>query len=145
MKRMIIMMCLFFGLVVSTGCEKEESVKRQEIVSDSVKPALSKLVPDPETMFSNLEFEVTDPESGDTYQFILKGATQEDFEMYVDACRDAIFTEENCDLSTSYQAYSSDRQYWLSLSYFPGNENAESYIYVDVRDIAEKEKIDYVK
>lgn len=123
-----------------TGCGEEpvKEVNTQEAASVEVeKPNLREIAPDPEAMFPDADFEITDPESGTSYQFILKNGTREMFEAYREECRDGSFSEYVCDIENVYKAYTPEGLYYISVNYFPGTEDdpTNAYVYVSVEEV----------
>lgn len=115
-----------------TNPSKNETNPETSMVQEESK-GLSKLAPDPEAMFSDLEFEVVDPDVGDSYQFILKNADRNAYDEYVENCENGNFSVPHSELENSYQAYTEDHLHWISVSYFSGSDSADPYIYVSVK------------
>ena len=128
MKKIFVIALLMVMTLIMFGCGSNET-------------SLSDITPDPEILFPETTFEVTDSEDGDTYQFVLKDGTSEMFDIYVEACRDGIFTDVTTDLENYYAAYSYDGLYKIAVTYFPGIEdrsNSNTYVYIDIRKVIEE-------
>ena len=130
MKKIFVMAILI--VMIFSGCTSRE----EETMS------LSSIAPNAKDMFEGAIVEVTDPEDGDVYQFIIKNGTRDMFLEYTNACREGIFTKPNCDIENNYQAYTEDGLNWISVSYFPGTETdpSNTYVYVDVRNVDKDDK-----
>lgn len=122
-----IFMAILAFLVLS-GCSTQKTATESGFILDT-------LPPNPEVVFDNPDYAVIDPPDGDSYQFIINDVTDEMFEQYVEACRNGIFAYPNCDIATSYQAYTEERDYWISVSLYHPHEDMDSasYIYVNVQ------------
>lgn len=124
--------------MVGCGENSAKEVDAKEPVSVvAEKPSLREIAPDPEKMFPDANFEITDPESGTSYQFILKNGTREMFETYREECRNGSFSEYVCDIENVYKAYTPEGLYYISVSYFPGTEDdpTNTYVYVSVEEV----------
>lgn len=128
-----IFMAILAFLVLS-GCSTQKTATESGFILDT-------LPPNPEVVFDNPDYAVIDPPDGDSYQFIINDVTDEMFEQYVQECKDGIFTQPHCDIDTSYQAYTEKGDYWISVNlYHPHKDmDSASYIYVDVREVQDKE------
>lgn len=148
MKRTLpIVLCTAFAISIA-GCSmnseqmdinSNNSSPIEEVDTTQYNISLSKIVPDPQGLFPDASFTITDPENGDSYQFVLDGGTQEMFSSYVEACKNSGFTEATCDIDTSYQAHTADDEYSVSVSYFPGTEEENfenTYVYVSVKSLS---------
>lgn len=133
MKKFIVIVLVLAIAATIIGCNPNKNTGENEL------SGLSSLAPDPKTLFPDLIFEVVDPEDGDSYQFILKGATREMFEKYVEECKDGEFTKVIYELENTYQARTADDLYYVSVSYSSGSEEHESYVYVSVNRDKEEE------
>lgn len=128
-----IFMAILAFLVLS-GCATQKTATESGYILDT-------LPPNPEVVFDDPDYAVIDPPDGYTYQFIINDVTDDMFKQYVQECKDGIFTRPHCDIDTSYQAYTEDGAYWISVSlYHPHKDmDSASYIYVDVREVQDKE------
>ena len=129
----IILILVFFYVFIASGCSQQEI--KTEVDPDLVSYGLADMVPGDE-IFTDLEAQIMDSDTGKSYQFLMNNATQDQFDIYVDACRETEFTQPVTEIDTYYQAYTPDGNYSLTISYFPGIEGdptSNKYIYVDVR------------
>lgn len=129
----IIFILVFFYVFIASGCSQQET--KTEVDPDLVSYNLADTVPGAE-IFTDLEAQIMDSDTGKSYQFLMNNATQDQFDIYVDACRETEFTQTVTEMDTYYQAYTPDGNYSLTVSYFPGIEGdptSNKYIYVDVR------------
>lgn len=129
----IILILVFFYVFIASGCSQQET--KTEVDPDLVSYGLADMVPGDE-IFTDLEAQIMDSDTGKSYQFLMNNATQDQFDIYVDACRETEFTQPVTEIDTYYQAYTPDGNYSLTISYFPGIEGdsaSNKYIYVDVR------------
>lgn len=129
----IVFILVFFYVFIASGCSQQET--KTEVDPDLVSYNLADMVPGAE-IFTDLEAQIMDSDTGKSYQFLMNNATQDQFDIYVDACRETEFTQPVTEMDTYYQAYTPDGKYSLTVSYFPGIEGdptSNKYIYVDVR------------
>lgn len=97
--------------------------------------SLDKIAPDASVLFPDSDIQVTDAVEGDTYQFVIREGTSNMYREYVDYCKRGEFTDINCDIENNFQAYTKDKNFWISVTYYPGTRPAEQYVYVDIRDL----------
>lgn len=97
--------------------------------------SLDKVAPDASVLFPDADIKVTDGAEGDTYQFVIREGTADMYQEYVDCCKRGKFTDVNCDIDSNFQAYTTDKSFWISVTYYPGTRPAEQYVYVDIRDL----------
>lgn len=116
------------ALLILSGCSTNQTEANDRFVLETIPP-------NPEVVFEDPDYAVVDPPDGNSYQFIINDVTDEMFEQYVEACRNGIFAYPNCDIATSYQAYTEERDYWISVSLYHPHEDMDSasYIYVNVQ------------
>lgn len=129
----IILILVFFYMFIASGCSQQET--ETEVDPDLVSYNLADMVPGAE-IFPDLEAQIMDPDTGKSYQFLMNNVTQDQFDIYVDTCRETEFTQPVTEMDTYYQAYTPDGNYSLTVNYFPGIEGdptSNKYIYVDVR------------
>lgn len=129
----IVFILVFFYVFIASGCSQQET--ETEVDPDLVGYNLADMVPGAE-IFTDLEAQIIDSDTGKSYQFLMNNATQDQFDIYVDECRETEFTQPVTEMNTYYQAYTPDGNYSLTVSYFPGIEGdptSNKYIYVDVR------------
>lgn len=127
---------VFLMLFVLCGCNEEINTEEPK----EINYGLSSLVPDPETMFENSGYELMDADVGPNYQFILHNGDREMFKEYVNACQNGTFTTVITDLETYFKAESNDGLYSVSVSFFPGTDNSDGYVYVAVKYLDETEE-----
>ena len=129
----IVFILVFFYVFIASGCSQQET--KTEVDPDLVGYNLADMVPGAE-IFTDLEAQIMDSDTGKSYQFLMNNATQDQYDIYIDACRETEFTQTVTEMDTYYQAYTPDGNYSLTVSYFPGIEGdptSNKYIYVDVR------------
>lgn len=129
----IVFILVFFYVFIASGCSQQET--EAEVDPDLVSYNLADMVPGAE-IFTDLEAQIMDSDTGKSYQFLMNNATQDQYDIYIDACRETEFTQTVTEMDTYYQAYTPDGNYSLTVSYFPGIEGdptSNKYIYVDVR------------
>ena len=129
----IVFILVFFYVFIASGCSQQET--ETEVDPDLVGYNLADMVPGAE-IFTDLEAQIMDSDTGKSYQFLMNNATQDQYDIYIDACRETEFTQTVTEMDTYYQAYTPDGNYSLTVSYFPGIEGdptSNKYIYVDVR------------
>ena len=129
----ILLILVFFYAFIPSRCSRQET--EAEVDPDLVSYNLADMVPGAE-IFTDLEAQIMDSDTGKTYQVLMNNATQDQFDIYVDACRETEFTQPVTEMDTYYKAYTPDGNYSLTVSYFPGIEGdptSNKYIYVDVR------------
>ena len=129
----IVLILVFFYVFIASGCSQQE--EKVKVDPDLMSYNLADMVPGAE-IFSDLEAQIMDSDTGKSYQFLMNNATQDQFDIYVDACCETEFTQPVTETDTYYQAYTPDGNYSLTVSYFPGIEGdptSNKYIYVDVR------------
>lgn len=102
--------------------------------------SLDRIAPDASVLFPDADIQVTDAVEGDTYQFVIREGTADMYQEYVDCCKRGKFTDINCDIENNFQAYTKDKNFWISVTYYPGTRPAERYVYVDIRDLRGDEK-----
>lgn len=97
--------------------------------------SLDKIAPDASVLFPDADIQVTDGVDGDAYQFVIREGTADMYREYVDCCKRGEFTDINCDIENNFQAYTKEKDFWISVTYYPGTRPAEQYVYVDIRDL----------
>lgn len=102
--------------------------------------SLDRIAPDASVLFPDADIQVTDEAEGDAYQFVIREGTSDMYHEYVDCCKRGEFTDVNCDIDSNFQAYTKDKNFWISVTYYPGTRPAERYVYVDIRDLRRDEK-----
>ena len=102
--------------------------------------SLDRIAPDASVLFPNADIQVTDEAEGDAYQFVIREGTSDMYQEYVDCCKRGVFTDVNCDIDSNFQAYTKDKSFWISVTYYPGTRPSEQYVYVDIRDLRGDEK-----
>lgn len=102
--------------------------------------SLDKIAPDASVLFPDADIQVTDGVDGDTYQFVIREGTADMYQEYVNCCKRGEFTDVNCDIDSNFQAYTKDKSFWISVTYYPGTRPAEQYVYVDIRDLRGEEE-----
>lgn len=84
---------------------------------------LSEAIPRPEGMM------VVDTRDGETqFSFDIEGMRPEDFNDYVDACRDAGYTEDVAETDTTYYADNADGTYHIDLFYYSESGRLNGYV-----------------
>lgn len=102
--------------------------------------SLDRIAPDASVLFPDADIQVTDKAEGDAYQFVIREGTSDMYQEYVDCCKRGEFTDVNCDIDSNFQAYTKDKNFWISVTHYPGTRPAEQYVYVDIRDLRGDEK-----
>lgn len=136
-KQTIRVVLVLFVLILASVLAHISVERGHEFVPGS---SLDKVAPDASTLFPDADIQVTDEAEGDTYQFVIREGTSDMYQKYVDCCKRGEFTDVNCDIDSNFQAYTKDKNFWISVTYYPGTRPTEQYVYVDIRDLRGGEK-----
>lgn len=149
MKKLVLTTLLVAGLVLGGCASKEEpketttsnEVKTEKVDRETAKEAarkekeqeikLGSLIPDVEKYFPGKELDIIDGEDGDNYGFDIKGATEEEYKAFIEACKGDEWFNVDAEANDYFYSYSFDKAYYLTVIYNAADEyNSESYINV---------------
>ena len=135
------------GLVLGVCALKEEpketttssEVKTEKVDREAAKEAarkekeqeikLGSLIPDVEKYFPGKELDIIDGEDGDNYGFDIKGATEEEYKAFIEACKGDEWFNVDAEANDYFYSYSFDKAYYLTVMYNAADEyTPESYV-----------------
>lgn len=138
---------LVSGLVLVGCISKEESkatttsseVKTEKVDREAAKKAarnekeqeikLGSLIPDVEKYFPGKELDIIDGEDGHNYGFDIKGATEEEYKAFIEACKGDEWFNVDAETNDYFYSYSFDKAYYLTVMYNAADEyTPESYV-----------------
>lgn len=145
----VLTILLVSGLVLVLCISKEGSkettesseVKTEQVDRETAKKAARKekeqeiklgtLIPDDEKYFPGKEVEIIDGEDGDNYGFDIKGATEEEYKTFIEACKGDEWFNVDAEANDYFYSYSFDKAYYLTVTYNAADEyTPESYVNV---------------
>lgn len=149
MKKLALTTLLVAGLVLGGCASKEEpketttssEVKTEKVDREAAKEAARKekeqeiklgtLIPDVEKYFPGKELDIIDGEDGDNYGFDIKGATEEEYKSFIEACKGDEWFNVDAEANDYFYSYSFDKAYYLTVIYNEADEyTPESYVNV---------------
>lgn len=114
----------------SSVVEVESSESSSEVESENV---LETILPDPSELYPDYKVKVIPSPGGDAYQFMIEKADETMFREYIEATKEAGFSDVGTDVENLFQAHSADGIYWTSIYFFPGDAETDSYVYPTVQ------------
>lgn len=114
----------------SSVVEVKSSESSSEVESENV---LETILPDPSELYPDYKVKVLPSPGGDSYQFMIEKADETMFREYIEATKEAGFSDVGTEVANLFQAHSADGMYWTSIYFFPGDAETDSYVYPTVQ------------
>lgn len=108
----------------------ESSESSSEVESENI---LETILPDPSELYPDYNVKMLPSPGGDSYQFMIEKADETMFREYIEATKEAGFSDVGTDVENLFQAHSADGMYWTSIYFFPGDAETDSYVYPTVQ------------
>jgi len=129
----LIALLLIFVLVlpIFIACDKTDDSSSAGIQKEATEPDIkyADLIPNPNTIFSNGNITITDPDGGTAYKFQVTNFTIDEYTIYVSECKNMGFNDVSYENShddwSAFGAYTSDKKYWVQV-----NLDSDNIIYV---------------
>lgn len=128
----LLMIAVWFAL---NGCATVSAEPQDPIEAERMK--LEQTIPDPDEMFKdneNIRVQYLDTKT-EYYQFYIHGVTIDDFDKYVESCREMGFDKPYYYSNFGYYCKDSDDNFELQMGFTEGKYGSESFIFVNLCDL----------